>query len=153
MSTIKYHIGRKVCRYFPRDPDAHIFNENTTHWLTYFNPNSKLHVKYAHNIACTGVQSYDTYESARNVFDSMQRDGQRDLILVKVQYAPDGIEKFEILAELAYMIEFDGEGGSGCDTEFDVHIDAEWHMRNYTEKERRHLYVAEYVKKAACVSP
>lgn len=44
-----------------------------------------------------------------------------------------------------YRIDTDDNeiSGSGCDMLFDSKEDAEWHMRNYTEEEKKHLVIVE----------
>ncbi len=138
----KFHIAQKMSRYLNRE---NIFSENETNWLTYFNPKSKLRVQFAKNIGCSGVKDFDNFEDARKVIDQMRQESIKDLMIVKVNYLPDGIASFTIPYELKYIIDVDDNAiaGSGCEDQLDIESDAESHMRTYTDKEREHLFVNE----------
>ena len=138
----KFHIAQKMSRYLDRE---NIFSENQIRWLTYFNPDSKLRVQFAKRIGCSGVKEFYNFEDAKKVIDRMRQECIKDLMIVKVNYQPDGIASFSILYELKYIIDVDDNAisGSGCEDQFDIESDAESHMRTYTDKERKHLFVNE----------
>ena len=135
MIITKFHIAQKVSRYLDRE---NIFSENETNWLTYFNPESKLRVQFAKNIGCSGVKEFYNFEDAKKILDKMRQEGIKDLMIVKVNYQPDGIASFSIPYELKYIIDVDDNAiaGSDCEYQFDTESDAESHMNTYTDKER-----------------
>lgn len=76
-----YYIGIKQKGFNPDN----LLSENSVHWLTYFNPGSKLKFQTANHWNSAGVREYADVLSASEMLEQLKAHGYNDCFIALIR--------------------------------------------------------------------
>lgn len=84
-----YYIGIKQKSFNPKN----LLSENSAHWLTYFNPDSKLKFQAANHWNSAGVKEYADAPSALSVVERLREHGYNGCFVALIEKGGTSIVK------------------------------------------------------------
>ena len=75
-----YYIGVKQSGFNVNN----LLSEGSAHWVTYFNPDSKLKIQTAKHYNSAGVKAFDDVQEATAVMDAIKEYGIKGVFVARI---------------------------------------------------------------------